>query len=192
MQLSSVAILTLAFPKTKEIQHQALLFWRRIRVIRTCLHGTALTAAMEVMAATAAIVLTLPIHRITQVSELTYSSCNNRAYGGHTIVASVFSKFYLKLRQRRRAFVHRAYGLDRSASITNSFNGLRHHLIVDPESVYIWHGTSAGRFRAVKVFSIVHPLAPVGRATQELKQRCSGCMVTAATLFMLHSGSWLR
>ena len=82
-------------------------------MIRTCLHGTALTAAMEVMAATAAIVLTLPIHRITQVSELTYSSCNNRAYGGHTIVASVFSKFYLKLRQRRRAFVHRAYGLDR-------------------------------------------------------------------------------
>ena len=90
MQLSSVAILTLAFPKTKEILHQALLFWRRIRVIRTSLHGTALTAAMEVMVATAAIVLTLPIHRITQVIELTYSSCNNRAYGGHTIVASVF------------------------------------------------------------------------------------------------------
>ena len=58
--------------------------------------------------------------------------------------------------------------------------------------IFIWHGTSDGRFRAVKDFSIVLPLAPVGRATQELKQRCSGCMVTAATLLMLPSGSWLR
>ena len=32
----------------------------------------------------------------------------------------------------------------------------------------------------------------MGRATQELKQRCSGCMVTAARLFVLPSGSWLR
>ena len=44
------------------------------------------------------------------------------------------------------------------------------------------------KFSAVKDFSIVHPLAPVGRAIQDLKQGVPTAVETAATLLMAPVG----
>lgn len=66
----------------------------------------------------------------------------------------------MELRQRRRAFVNRAYGLDRKASIANSYSGLRHYLVGGSEArfLYRYFAPNVAPTRSIRTFTVHYAL----------------------------------